>query len=256
MYENAFLFTMSALYGYDHTPQPGAVRLLKTLLDQRASFVILTDDSLHSREEITERLKSSGFYDLRQEHVYTTCMAAIDYILRNEPEKTTAGYFGSNAIAETLRSAGFSLNLSVADWFVVGRDRNLSLQDMNYALRLVQNGAKLVEIDSRLTIGKKKEPQLGCGSIVRLLQELTGAEVIHADFPQPMIIKQALLYLGRSAEQTLFVSGKLEREIEAGNSAGLRTVLTTAGMKDDDDLMIQKIHPTYVTENLNGLLSD
>ncbi|MBQ6532235.1 MAG: HAD hydrolase-like protein [Solobacterium sp.] len=253
MLANTFLISFSTLM-IDGRPAPGSREFFAALVRERIPFAILTNQSQRTLQELTDYLEGQGFRGIMPSMFYTTVMAAADEILQMYPKKRMAGYLGGRGMREILRLAGFSVDLDRADWLFVGMSPEISDMEYSYALRLIEQGAVIVETDARRLVRRKKEPYPGAGSIVRMLEYAASTQAMHADMPDTMLIRHAMQYLNALSEQTVLITSDLDREVRSANTFGIRSIFVTAGMDDSFDMMEHDVHPTYVIETLEGLL--
>ncbi len=85
-----------------------------------------------------------------------------------------------------------------------------------------------------------------------MLESASGRKASVACLPSPFMIKGAADILGETLDNTVFVGSDLNNEIRAGNDAGMRTVYVPDGT--EEDLFEETVRPSYVVQDLYGLL--
>lgn len=254
MIAEGFLLTETVLKDQTGRLTEDAAAALNQMLRFRIPFVILTQRSAPTRQQMAQELQEQGCPHLRETSFYSTAMAAIDEIVEKMPQHRCAAYIGGRGMRELLRMGGFSLDMDRADWLFIGQDREAGFMDYCYALKIALKGAVIVETDGRTVyLDEQKEPLIGSGSIVKMIQENSGAHVWHADMPSDLVIQRAARYLGMTANRLLLVTPGIQREMEAGEKAGIRTAVVTAHSPVNP--LTASIAPTYVAEDLMGLLT-
>jgi ribonucleotide monophosphatase NagD (HAD superfamily) len=249
-----WMITESCLFDSAGKPRKGAIRFLRAVCQQGDAFVVLTNHSTHLRSEMAAAYQDAGFDSIETANFYTSVMAGVDAILKSFPNRRTAGFLGGRGMEATLKEAGFAVNLEKADWVFVGTDRHASYEDYCYALRLLEGGAQIISTDPRRLEHIKSGVAVGSGSIVKMLEYAGTREALECGMPSPLIAQQALGYLDASAEDTVFIGCHLGSEIACGTDAGLKTVLVSSGLDENEDAVESDIRPDYVVEDLGGLL--
>ena len=254
MFAQCFLIMESCLINERQRPQPGAVRFLDALIQNRVPFVILTNRSAQLRTAMAEGMNRAGFHNVAAEMFYTSTMAAVDAIIKKYPDKKNAGYIGGKGMLELLRIGGFALNMDRADWVFVGSDHNSTYNDYSYCLKLVERGAYIVSVDPSPTERSLSGTLIGSGSVVKMLEYASGTRAIEAGIPAPLIVSRALKYLRKDISDAVLITAHPETEIVCGNNAGIRTVLFAPAMDEKENALLRRIHPDYVAEDLSALL--
>jgi len=254
MFAQCFLIMESCLINERQRPQPGAVRFLDALIQNRVPFVILTNRSAQLRTAMAEGMNRAGFHNVAAEMFYTSTMAAVDAIVKKYPDKKNAGYIGGKGMLELLRIGGFALNMDRADWVFVGSDHSSTYNDYSYCLKLVERGAYIVSVDPSPTERSLSGTLIGSGSVVKMLEYASGTRAIKAGIPAPLIVSRALKYLRREIDDAVLIASHPETEIVCGNNAGIRTVLFAPAMDEKENALLRRIHPDYVAEDLSALL--
>ncbi len=252
MLSDAWLIAASALLDDKGRPRSEAILFLDALRQYRKPFAVLTNQSVFSRDALCARYNDAGFH-LKPSSFYTSVMAAIDYAHSQKPDAKTAGYIGSHAMRDLLRSAGYAVDMNKADWVFAGTDRNAQYNDYCYALRLIMGGAQLIAADLAPADHIDDTVLIGTGAVVRMLEEASGKKAINAGFPSEIFVSRALKYLGTDAEDTVFIGTDPAGEIAAASKAGVRTAWIT-GLNEDADVFESEVRPTYLFESFTGLL--
>ncbi len=254
MFADCFLVMESCLLDPRGRPVPGSVRFLDALIGSGVPFVILTNQSYATRDQMADRLLNAGFRNIVPAMFYTSTMAAIDAIVKKYPDRRRAAYLGGKGMIELLRETGFSLNMDRADWVFVGSDHNSSYNDYCYALKLIERGAYIISTDPRAAEVTRSNLLVGPGSIVKMLEYASGTKAVEAGIPAPLIVGRALKYLNVHPDRAVLACCHPEPEISCGVSAGIRTVLVMNGMDEKENALLRRVHPDYVVEDLTGLL--
>ena len=248
-----YFFSLDVLFE-NGLPSPGATELFSRLLERGEKFLILTDKANRSRRQLVQYLSECGFPQLYEEYFYTSTMAAVDAVRRKYPSLSTACYLGNEALGSTLREGGFIIDLHKADWLFIGSNKNASYRDYCDALRIADRGAQMICVCEDVREAGKEFDGIGPRAITAMLEAASGKKALHAGWPSPLLLKMAVRYMGCGAEEAVFVGRDLSEKIAVAEKAGLKTMFVLGSRQLSEDLRDSEIRPTYIVENLNGVL--
>lgn len=66
---------------------PGAKELIQAFQMENISYLILTERSSVTVDDILNQLESCGVYGVKKENVYTSTMAAVEYIITHDKRR-------------------------------------------------------------------------------------------------------------------------------------------------------------------------
>ena len=108
---------------------PGAKELIQSLQMENISYLILTERSSVTVDEIINQLEQCGIHGVREENLYTSTMAAVEYIVAHDKKAIDVDYIGGKGIRQVLTDTGFHITHHQPQYFFVGMDRNLSYDE-------------------------------------------------------------------------------------------------------------------------------
>lgn len=254
MIQKSYLIDLNTLDLSSEKKVREASDFLWFLQKQNLPFVLIDTDCSHTREQICDRMNRSGFQDIHTRMLYTSAMAAVDEAVQINPHRRTAGYLGPSALRSTIEAGGFSIVQDRADWMFLAMDRNAGLPDYGYALRLIENGAVLISLDSSRTSSVEGQHTIGTGALCAMLEYASDKRAVQIGMPSPVIAECARRYLGADAEDCILVGGNLDTDIACGTAARMETVLVTENQEIIAEKLRNGLHPTYLVENLSGLM--
>ena len=116
-----------------------------------------------------------------------------------------------------------------ADYVLVGTDRDMTYEQMNYATQLLLKGAKLVCVSgSALFSGKylgREQQFLGEMAITKALEFATGVKSVVIGKPYKEMFQQILHELRYTADETVMIGDNAQTDVAGGKSVGMLTVL-------------------------------
>lgn len=249
MLEKAYLINLKVILAHPDDSN----RLLSALTQNGLPFVFIDESGLFTREQLSEKLYDYGFKGIYPELFYTSNMAAVDYVLQQDPNHLRAGYLGSSALKNALLTGGFQICQEHADWLFLGLDRNDGYPDYCNGLQMIEQGAQMVATNDEPIYSRRETKMIGAGAQTAMLEYASGRKALHIGMPQPIIALCAMKYMGTSADNTILVGDSVSKDILCGNRAGMETVLISSDMSESAELL-KEVHPTYLVEDLNGLL--
>lgn len=250
MLKNCVLLTMSALTTED-TLREGAPEMIRYMLENDYRFFILTENSSRSAEEIAHHLRNQGLQGITSDHIYTSTMAAAERIMLKDSKHNRANYIGGSGIREVLYNLNFKIDED-ADWVFVGSDRNSTYSDYSGILKSILGGARIIATDLTRLEYTRNGVYPGPGAIVKMLEHASGTKAVMMCFPSPLFITQAMWKLNALAEDTIFISDQLEREILCAQKCHVTTAYIAGDNDEAGDLFDQEIHPDLVIQDLRA----
>ena len=254
MRNKCFIIDLDGTMYWGNERVEGAKEFIDYLIRHNHKFIFLTNNAARTPHQCASHMLKMGFENITPDMFYTSAMAASDYITRKYPHKRTAWYIGEDGLKEALLDNGFELNSQKADFLFIGLDRQATYTDYSYAVRMVQEGTILVGTNNDRILLSEKGINMGNGSIIAMFEYATRKEAIKIGKPYTPIIEGALQYLDEPKENCIIIGDNLETDIKMGVDAEIDTILITSGIHTMQDCYDLNIHPTYIIENLKGLL--
>lgn len=252
MLNSVYMFMMDALIR-GGKPKKGAVELLDLLYRQKVPFVVLSQQSGKSRDTMVQEMRAAGFRTFRHANLYSSSMAAVDFLSSHFAEKKQAAVIGGEGVKEAVEKADYQKNHLHPDFIFVGMDRTLNYDDYCDICAMVAEGGILVSVDDRRTQVVDNQKMIGNGSIVHMIEYVTKTDAIHFGAGSPLFLDMALRYMNVESALTVFVGTSFIRDIVPALHKGMTTVYVTEGRSIVNEGMNEKIHPDYIVEDLSGL---
>lgn len=234
-------------------PADGAVYFLDTLRENKLPFLILTEQSARTRDQTAALMNDVGFHGIRPADIYSSIMAAVDWVLWKEPFRRTAAYLGGPGIRLTLEEVGMTIRHMDADVLFVGMNRNLGYRDYSEAVQIIHDGAVLISTDSRRIQRQEGAEYIGNGAVVKMLEYASGIKALDFGRGSIGLYNMALRYMQVNARDVVSIGTQFPRDIEAARTMGIETVFLTNGASIMELGMDEENHPDYIVEDLYGL---
>ena len=241
------------------TPFEDALKLWKALEKKGVTLAILTNVGRLSSRQVHQAVEKAGFH-IPLENVYTAGAAAAAYVHNRKPG-ARCFVIGEGGAQEDFIARGLDVtNNPPIDYVAVGADRGMTFHELNFATKMVQNGAPIVCISGSrdypgIYLGHE-DMYIGERSIVAAIEHATGAKAVTVGKPLPEIVEETVKILGFEVADAVMVGDNPRSDIAGGNAAGMTTILVH---RPDNIIDFESgdldTTPTITVEALDELIS-
>ena len=249
---STWLLDMDGVLIHEEVALPGAEKFLSRLKEQDKDFLVLTNNSIYTRRDLSARLADVGL-DVPEERIWTSAVATAQFLADQVPD-ASAYVIGEAGLKTALHNVGYTLTDSDPDFVVLGESRTYSFQNITQAVQLIDQGARFVATNPDATGPSPEGPIPATGSVAALLTEATGQEPYFVGKPNPVMIRSGLNRIGAHSESTAIVGDRMDTDVVAGLEAGLTTYLVLTGSTDRDELTEFAYRPDDVVESVGELV--
>src|SRR4051794_655172 len=131
---------MDGVLVHEEQAIPGADRFLARLRETGTPFLVLTNNSIYTRRDLSARLRASGL-EVPEEAIWTSALATAGFLEDQRPGGT-AFVIGESGLTTALYSAGYTMTERSPDYVVLGETRTYSFERITSAIRLINDGAR------------------------------------------------------------------------------------------------------------------
>ena len=207
---------------------PGADRFLGRLRELELPFLVLTNNSIYTRRDLSARLRASGL-EVPEESIYTSALATASFLADQRPGGT-AFVVGEAGITTALHEAGYTLTERNPDYVVLGETRIYSFGRITQAIRLIANGARFIATNPDPSGPSQEGPLPATGAVAALISRATGVDPYFVGKPNPLMMRSALNAIDAHSETTAMIGDRMDTDVVSGLEAGLHTVLVLTGV--------------------------
>ena len=230
---------------------PGADRFVARLRREGIPFRFLTNNSQRTRRDVALKLCRLGLH-AEADDVFTCAMATARFIAQQKPG-ATAFVIGENGLAAALHQNGISVVDDEADYVVVGEGRILNFEMIEKALRLMEQGARLIATNPDATCPTNSGTRPGCGAIVAMLEKAAGRQSFSVGKPSGVMMRMAQNELGVRSADTVMVGDTMDTDILGGVGMGYQTILVLSGHTKMEHLHRFAYRPDWVIESVDHI---
>ncbi len=245
---------------------PGARAFVAWLDATGRDTRFISNNSMASPEEVAAKLRRLGIA-APEGRVITASRVAVDLLATRFPGQP-AWIVGLPPLRQMAAEAGLRvLNLrnndrpddpaypaTAARVVLVGLDRSLTYAGLQQATRALLAGAEFLAInrDPQLPVEDGVDP--GCGAILAALQVASRREGEIIGKPAPALLLNALAALHADPARAVMIGDALEMDIEAGQRAGIDTILVLSGLATPERAAQATPPPTWICQDLADVL--
>ena len=235
----------------------GAKAFISWLQQTQKKFLFLTNNSFASETQVLEKLARLGI-QTDSAHVLGAAQAAVQNIAHSYPGASVY-VIGEPPLIDLVRSYDLvpvPPDANRADVLLIGLDRNFNYQKLRNAVDDLQAGAHFIAInrDAMLPIEGMLIP--GCGSMVAAVETASSIHPLVVGKPEPTLLREAMLRLGSTPDETVMIGDVLAADIKAGRAAGTHTILVLSGKDSQASLAVSEVQPEHVFANVGEVLAN
>jgi NagD protein len=224
----SWLMDMDGVLVHEELAIPGAERFLARLRELELPFLVLTNNSIYTRRDLSARLHASGL-EVPEESIFTSALATAAF-LREQRPGGSAFVIGEAGLTTALHEAGYTLTERNPDYVVLGETRIYSFGRITQAIRLIVNGARFIATNPDATGPSNEGPLPATGSVAALISRATGVDPYFVGKPNPLMMRSALNAIDAHSETTAMIGDRMDTDVVSGLEAGLHTVLVLSGV--------------------------
>lgn len=235
---------------------PGADQWIAQLRQEGIPFLLLTNNSSRTPEQVAEHLIKLGI-SVEPHDIFTTAQATAHYLMESESGRRVFA-IGEIGLRTALMERDFELVEESPDVVVQGIDRNFNYAKLSAAVNHIRTGAKYILTNPDHLLPSDRELLPGAGSIAASIERAAGVQPVIIGKPSPIIMQFAIDRLGTPAHHTWVVGDNLVTDIAGGVKAGCRTALVLTGVATSANWREQaaaaQVMPDLVCKNLSEIL--
>lgn len=225
-----------------------AAGFIERLRKANKPFLFLTNNSTSKNEDVVDKLKKVSDVKAYPEEVFTSTMATISYLEKNNLNRIFM--IGEGGLDDGLKNAGFEISDREVDAVVVGLDRSVTYKDLEKATLLIRAGAKFIATNPDTNLPTERGLVPGNGALMAFLETSTNQKATVIGKPEAIIMNAAIEAIGLDKEEVIMVGDNYTTDIQAGIQNDVDTLLVLTGFTAKEDVETLPTPPTHVVETL------
>ena len=213
---------------------PFTVDFLDSMKNAGVDYSFLTNNPTKSVADYLKKLEGMGIH-ADQDNMYTTSLAAIDYIKSHYPDARRLFLLGTESMISQFEKAGFESCSDdpdgVADVLVVAFDPTLVYPRLCRACWWASQGIPYIATNpDRVCPTDQRTILVDCGSICRCIESASGRRPdITLGKPDPNMIYGIMDKYGLKPEEVAMVGDRIYTDTATAHNAGAFGVLVLSG---------------------------
>lgn len=250
----SWLMDMDGVLVSEEDVIPGADRLVARLRETGTPFLVLTNNSIYTRRDLSARLRLRGL-EVPEESLWTSALATARFLEDQRPGGS-AFVIGEAGLTTALHESGYVLTEHAPDYVVLGETRNYSFERIARGIQLVAAGARFIATNPDATGPSPSGPLPATGAVAALISRATGVAPYYVGKPNPLMMRSALNAIDAHSETTVMVGDRMDTDVVAGIEAGLDTVLVLTGVTSRDEVDRYPYRPSRVVASVADLVDE
>lgn len=246
--KKGFLCDMDGVIYHGNRLIKGAAEFVDWLNRENKKYLFFTNSSEYTPKELQQKLARLGV-EVDESHFYTSALATAAFIKNQSPDGS-AYVLGEAGLLNALYDAGIYMNNVNPDYVVVGESRNYNYQNILHAVKLVQNGARLIGTNSDLTGPSEDGIIPACRAFVAPIELTTGRQAYYIGKPNPFMMRNGKRILGCHSDETAIIGDRMDTDILSGIEAELDTVLVLSGVSSRETVKEFSYSPKYIFDDI------
>jgi NagD protein len=250
----SWLMDMDGVLVHENNAIPGADRFLARLRELGTPFLVLTNNSIYTRRDLSARLRAGGL-DVPEEAIWTSALATARFLEDQRPGGS-AFVIGEAGLTTALHSAGYTLTEREPDYVVLGETRTYSFERITQAIRLIAGGARFIATNPDATGPTPDGPLPATGSVAALISRATGVDPYFVGKPNPLMMRSALNAIDAHSETAAMVGDRMDTDVVSGLEAGMHTVLVLTGSTSREEAERFPYRPSRIVDSIADLVDE
>jgi len=252
--KKAFICDMDGVIYHGNRIIPHVAEFVEWLHANGKKYLFLTNSSERSPRELAQKLSRMGL-SVSEDHFYPSALATASF-LRSQCPRGSVYVIGEPGLTFALYEAGFSMNDVNPDYVVFGETRSLNYEKIEKAVKLVQNGAKLIGTNSDLTAPAENGIIPACRALISPIEMTTGKSAYYVGKPNPLMMRHGLKRLNISRRDAALIGDRMDTDIIAGIESELDTVLVLSGVSTLEVVKQFPYRPMYIMNGVGDIVKD
>ena len=213
---------------------PFTKKFLADMTEAGISYSFLTNNPSISVADYLKKLEKLGI-DANEDNMYTTSLAAIDYIKSHYPEAKRLFILGTPSMTTQFEEAGFISCADdpddVPDVLVVAFDKTLAYDRLCRASWWASQGIPYVATNpDRVCPTDQRTVLVDCGSMCKCIEYATGRQPdVCVGKPDPNMLRGVFERYGYQPDEVAMVGDRIYTDTATAHNAGAFGVLVLSG---------------------------
>lgn len=230
--KRAYLIDMDGVLLHGDRAIPGASDFIDRLAERGHPYLILTNNSRFTPQDLQHRLSAAGIA-VDASRIYSSALATASFVQSQRPGGS-AFVLGGSGLYQAMHDVGYTLADYHPDYVILGEVESHSYDGLIRATQHVMAGVPFIATNPDLNGPAEQGIIPACGAVAALIEKASGYTPYYVGKPNPLIMRLALRYLGVHSENAVMVGDNMYTDIRVGLESGLQTVLVLTGVTKEE----------------------
>lgn len=208
----------------------GAREAISYLQQTGYPFVFVSNRGNYSRETCKRKLAKLGINVIDQQIILTSTVAA-HYLVKNDPYKPI-WVLGNDELKRELTLHGLTLaqNPEEAGWLVITLHEQLTYEDLNYAFRAANAGARILATNADKTFPRQDGNCIDVAGMIGAIAYSTGKDPdVIVGKPSQFIASYALELLNTAPENCIVIGDSMNSDLQLARNFNMKAAIVLSG---------------------------
>lgn len=250
--KKGFICDMDGVIYHGNFLLPGAKEFVEWLKQEKKEFLFLTNNASKTPRELMQKLERMDIY-VEEKHFYTSALATAHF-LKTQAPGCSVFVIGDAGLYNALYDADITINDVNPDYVVVGETRGYNYESLLRAVRLVNNGARLIGTNYDMTGPSEEGIIPATRALISPIEMATGKSAYFVGKPNPLMMRTGLKLLGCKDEDTVIIGDRMDTDIISGIESEIDTVLVLSGVSNESTPFEFAYRPKYILQGVGDIL--
>ena len=246
--KKTYLIDMDGVLVHGERAIPGASEFIERLKDGGHKFLILTNNSRYTPEDLQHRLNNAGI-KVDVKNLFSSAMATAKFVKSQKPSGS-AFVLGGTGLYQALNEVGYTLTDYNPDFVVLGETESYTYDRILRASQMIMAGIPFIATNPDPAGPAENGIIPGCGAVAAMLEKATGYMPYYVGKPNPLIMRLALRYLHEHSENAVMVGDRMDTDMKMGLESGLETILVLTGLTTKEKIKKFPYRPMQVLDSV------
>jgi NagD protein len=246
--KKSYLIDMDGVLVHGERAIPGAKEFIERLNQGGNKYLILTNNSRYTPDDLQHRLNLSGI-PVDRSHLFSSAMATAAFVQSQKPGGS-AYVLGGTGLYQALTGAGYSLTDYNPEYVILGETDSYSYDRIIRASQLIMTGVPFIATNPDPSGPSESGSIPGCGAVAAMLELATGYTPYFVGKPNPLIMRLALRFLDEHSVNAVMVGDRMDTDMKVGLESGLETILVLSGVTSKDSIKKFPYRPQTVLNSV------
>lgn len=213
----------------------GADQWIQELQALHIPYLFVTNNSSRTPQDVAKHLQDMGIPAVKED-VYTSAIAAAQYVKEHYPVGVRAAVIGEYGLEEALKEVGVEITEENPELVVQGIDRAFDYDKLAKAANWIRNGASYILTNPDLLLPSDTGIMPGAGTLSAAIQAATQTEPLIMGKPSNIIMRYALHRINCEPHEAIVVGDNPLTDLRAGQAAGCDTILVLTGIATEENM--------------------